>query len=559
MKYLTLFLTCCTLSVFAACEGKDEKPGMLMSGGTIITMDPAAPEVEAMMVRDGDIVAVGTRSDLVERYPGAMPFDLEGRTVIPGVIDSHVHVHELGFDRRKVDLTGVATVEDMIERMKAFYPVPEPGKWLTGQGWDEGVWASKGYPDRTLLDEAFPDNPLRLESLHGFAGFYNGKALEVASIDRNTADPKGGKIIRRSNGEPTGVMEVLAQGLVNTHIPPPTEADIKENIIAGLKTMAAAGVTQIHEAGMGPDRVAAFQSLAQEGRLPIRVYGMLDGNNETLMSRWFESGPLVDEDMMFTVRSIKVFYDGSLGSRTALLAAPYSDEPDKANMTERISPERVMSLSTRAADRGFQMSVHAIGDEGNNRTLNIYEEALDPHAGKDHRWRIEHAQVVLPDFYERTSKLGVISSMQPSHAVGDSKWAEDRLGADRIRHAYAWRRILDAGGRLLMNSDLPGEPWQPVQTLYFAVTRKTLEGAMTNDCCADQALTVDEALQAMTSAGAYAAFQEARLGSLSPGKLADFVEIDGNPRTASSDELKELKVIRTWVAGTVIAEDGLVK
>ena len=306
MKYLTLYLGCCALSAFVACEGTDENPGMLVSGGTIITMDPAAPEVEAMMVRDGDILAVGDRSDLAGQYPEAMLFDLAGRTVIPGVIDSHVHVHELGFDRRKADLTGVETVEEIVERLTAFYPVPESGKWLTGQGWDEGVWASKGYPDRALLDEAFPDNPLRLESLHGFAGFYNGKALDLAGIDRNTADPEGGKIIRRHNGEPTGVMEVLAQGLVNTHVPPPTEADIKENIIAGLKTMAAAGVTQVHEAGMGPGRVAAFQSLAQEGRLPIRVYGMLDGNNETLMSQWFENGPQIDKDMMFTPSAFAV-------------------------------------------------------------------------------------------------------------------------------------------------------------------------------------------------------------------------------------------------------------
>jgi len=559
MKHLSLYLFCCTLLVFSACEGTDEYPTMLVSGGTIITMDPAAPEVEAMIVRDGDIVAVGDRSELEGLYPNAISFDLEGRAVIPGVVDSHVHVHELGFDRRKADLTGVETVEEMVERLTAFYPVPEPEKWLSGQGWDEGVWATTGYPDRALLDEAFPDNPVRLESLHGFAGFYNGKALELAGIDRDTAEPEGGKIIRRHNGEPSGVMEVLAQGLVNKHVPPPSKKDIQENIIVGLKTMAAAGVTQIHEAGMGPDRLAAFQSLAQEGRLPIRVYGMLDGNNETLMSQWFESGPQVNEDLMFTVRSIKVFYDGSLGSRTALLAAPYSDKPEQANMTERISPEKVMSLSTRAADHGFQMSVHAIGDEGNNRTLHIYEDALARHAGKDHRWRIEHAQVVLPDFYRRTSKLGVISSMQPSHAVGDSKWAEDRVGNDRIRHAYAWRRILDAGGRLLMNSDLPGEPWEPVQTLYFAVTRKTLEGTMENGWYSDQALTVDEALEAMTSAGAHAAFQEARLGSLAPGKLADFVEIDRNPRTTPADELKNIRVIRTWVAGVVVAEDGLAK
>ncbi|MBT5874654.1 MAG: amidohydrolase family protein, partial [Candidatus Latescibacteria bacterium] len=308
-----------------------------------------------------------------------------------------------------------------------------------------------------------------------------------------------------------------------------------------------------------PDRVAAYKELAVEGRLPIRVYGMLDGNDEDLMQAWFESGPLVDENLRFTVRSIKVFYDGSLGSRTALLAAPYSDEPEKANMTERISPKRVLSLGQRAASRGFQMSVHAIGDEGNDRTLGIYESALSSHAGIDHRWRIEHAQVVLPDYYGRVATLGVISSMQSSHAVGDSKWAEDRVGSERIRNAYAWKSVLNAGASLLMNSDLPGEPWQPVQTLYFAVNRKSMDDTDGTGWYADQALTVTEALHAMTLAGAHAAFQESRIGSLTKGKYADFVELDGDPHAVAPHTLKDLTIVRTWVEGKIVAEQGVAK
>lgn len=548
------------LLILAGCESSQKEEALLIAGGTIVTVDAAQPIVEAMVIANGNIVAIGDASDLASRYPDAKSYDIEGRTIIPGVVDSHAHVHELGHDRRKADITGVDTVEEMVERLQSFYPSPPTGKWLTGQGWDEGVWASKGYPDRALLDDAFPDNPIQLESLHGFAGFYNGKALEAAGIDRNTPDPEGGKIVRRRNGEPSGVMEVLAQGLIRALIPPPSGDDIKENILAGLRTMAAAGVTSVHEAGMAPDRVAAYQELAAAGLLPIRVYGMLDGNDEDLMQTWFETGPQVDEKLRFTVRSIKVFYDGSLGSRTALLAAPYSDEPEKANMTERISPERVLSLGQRAASRGFQMSVHTIGDEGNNRTLGIYESALSSQVGLDHRWRIEHAQVVLPDYYERVSKLGVISSMQSSHAVGDSKWAEDRVGPKRIRNAYAWKRILGAGGRLLMNSDLPGEPWQPVQTLYFAVNRRSLDDADGPGWYPNQALTVTEALHAMTLAGAHAAFQESRIGSLTEGKYADFVELDRDPHNLSPNELKELTIVRTWVEGRVVAEqDGVAK
>jgi predicted amidohydrolase YtcJ len=549
------FICCIFLLAVGACGSPSQNTSdILVAGGTIITVDAEQPEAEAMVIRDGKIAAVGARAELESQYPDARLHDLEGRTMIPGVIDSHVHAHELGHDRRKADLTGVMTEDDMIERLKAFYPNPEPGKWLVGQGWDEGVWTSRGYPDRAKLDEVFPDNPLRLESLHGFAGFYNGKALEIAGIDRNTSDPEVGKIIRRTDGTPTGVMETLAQGLVNQHIAPPTLEDIKANIVAGLNTLAAVGVTSVHEAGMGADRLQGFKELADEGRLPIRVYGMLNGNDEVLMNEWFANGPLIDQNGMFTVRSIKVFYDGSLGSRTALLAAPYADKPELANMTERITPAAVTSLGERAAERGFQMSVHAIGDEGNNRTLTIYENVLEKHPGQDHRWRIEHAQVVLPDYYERASKLGVVSSMQSSHAVGDSKWAEDRIGPERIRNAYAWQRILHAGGRLLINTDLPGEPWAPVQTLYFAVTRKNLE-ENAEGWYVDQALTVEEALYAMTLAGAHGAFQEDMLGSITTGKFADLVELDHDPRKTAPDELKDIKVVRTWVAGEVVGKN----
>ena len=230
------------------------------------------------------------------------------------------------------------------------------------------------------------------------------------------------------------------------------------------------------------------------------------------------------------------------------MAGPYSDKPDAARPTERIAPAAVGSLADRAAEFGFQMAVHAIGDEGNNRTLNIYEAATD---GKDidHRWRVEHAQVVLPDFYERMANLGAIASMQSSHAVGDSAWAEDRVGAERIQHAYAWQRILNAGGTLMINSDLPGEPWTPMETLYFAITRKHLEGNEKVGWYADQALSTQQALEAMTIANAYGAFQEKMLGSLEPGKWADFVILDKNPLAVDPDQLKDIKILETWVAG----------
>ncbi len=538
----------------SAVETVTASPQSLFVNANIITMETHAPRADAMVIDDNRIIALGQSDMLKTAYPDAARIDLGGQTVLPGIIDSHVHVRELGMDRIKANLVGVKTAEDIAARLIAHYPNPKPGAWLIGQGWDEGYFASVGNPDRAVLDEAFPDNPVALESLHGFGGFYNGVALKIAGIDKNTPNPDVGDILRRENGEPTGVMLTLAQNLVNRHIPAPDQAQIEAAIKAGMAEMRAAGVTSIHEAGMTPQDVAAFEALAARGELPIRVYGLLDGNNDALMSKWFDRGLLDDPEDWLDIRGIKVFYDGSLGSRTALMREPYSDQPDAARPTERITPEAVTSLGARAAKFGFQMAVHAIGDEGNDRTLGIYETAHAPYPDQDHRWRIEHAQVVLPDYYERAATLGVMSSVESSHAVGDSGWAEDRVGSERIKHAYAWQNILGAGGRLMMNSDLPGEPWTPMETLYFSVTRQKLDGSPPGGWYADQALSVQEALYAMTAENAYGAFQDDSLGTLAPGYWADFIILDRDPFTTARQELKDIKVVETWVAGQKTAQ-----
>jgi predicted amidohydrolase YtcJ len=465
-----------------------------------------------------------------------------------------VHIRELGMDSLKANLVGVSGVKEMVERLKDKFPRPAEGDWLIGQGWDEGSFASTGYPDRRLLDIAFPNNPVALESLHGFAGLYNGYALKLANINSSTKDPEVGNIIRRTNGEPTGVMLTLAQNLIRPFIPEPSNEKIKDAIIAGLNTMASAGVTSIHEAGMTPKDVKAFISLAESNSLPIRVYGMLDGNNDELMKHWFARGPLVDKSGFLDIRSIKVFYDGSLGSRTALMEEPYSDQLGKSLATERISTKKILQLGRKAADKGFQMAVHAIGDKGNNQVLKLYEEILDTNGIFDHRWRIEHAQVLFPNFYNRAAELKVLASMQSSHAVGDSKWAEDRIGSERIQDAYAWQNILKSGVRLLLNSDLPGEPWKPMETLYFAVNRKPLDSTKdSKGWYMKQALTVEEALKAMTIENAHGAFQEKKLGSIEINKFADFIIIDKNPLTVAPEDIKNIEVLETWVSGIKVS------
>lgn len=542
------------LSACSPTQTTPKAPSTLYTNGVFLTQDVANPSANSMIIQGDVILAVG--NDLTLEHGTVV--DLGGASVLPGIIDSHVHVRELGMDEIKADLVGVETAEDIAARLTAFAPDPKPGEWVIGQGWDEGAFGSTGYPDRAAIDAAFPDNPVALESLHGFAGFYNGRALEIAGITNDTPDPKVGQILRREDGSATGVMLTLAQGLVNQHIPKPDQAQLEKAITAGLNKMAKAGVTSVHEAGMNAEDVSAFYALAEQKKLPIRVYGMLNGNDAELMNAWFERGILDDPEDWLDIRSIKVFYDGSLGSRTAVMQAPYSDKPEEANPTERITPGAMLKLGKPAAAKGFQMAVHAIGDEGNNRTLNTYDTALENHPEADHRWRIEHAQIVLPDFYSRMADKGIIASMQSSHAVGDSGWAEDRVGAARIQHGYAWQRILAAGGRLIINSDLPGEPWKPMETLYFAVTRKRLDGTSADDGTpedgwyADQALSVTEALHAMTLENAYSAFQDNRLGSLTPGKWADFIVLSNNPLTTAPDELKDIRVTDVYVAGRKI-------
>jgi predicted amidohydrolase YtcJ len=529
---------------------------IILHNGDFLTMEPGrGAAFDAMAILEDHIYAMGSFEDLSSRYPNAAQIDLKGAAVVPGFIDSHTHAHEFGQQRLKADITGLETVEAMVDALKAFFPDPKPGEWLIGQGWDEGVWSSIGLPDRALLDEAFPNNPVRLQSLHGFAGFYNGKALEIAGIDADTPDPEVGRIIRREDGSPTGVMETLAQQLVNQHIPGETVEQAKDAILAGTKALLNEGITSIHEAGLNPTVLQAYMELADEGRLPLRVYGMVNGNDDSLMQAWFARGPFSHPSGKLDIRSIKVFYDGSLGSRTALLAAAYSDNPKAAMMTERIRPDKVRSLGKTAAEKGFQMAVHAIGDEANRRVLDLYDAALEGQEETDHRWRIEHAQVVLPDYFERVAERGYISSVQSSHAVGDSKWAEDRLGAERINRAYAWKSILEAGGRLILNSDLPGEPWTPLETLYFGVTRMTLDGKPAGGWYPNQALSTYEALQAMTLSGAYAAFMESEIGSLKSGKKADFLILDRNPITIAPEQLKDLEILQIWLDGKPIPRE----
>lgn len=551
----TACVTVCAVALLSGCSSDEGgvPEAQLFVGATFVTMD-AGPAPDAMLVKDGRIVAVGTPEDLRRLSDDILLIDLTGKTIIPGVVDSHVHVRELGMDAIKVDLVGVKNVDDIVARIRAQRPDATPDDWIVGQGWDEGAFADLGgpggYPTTQALSIAYPDTPIALEALHGFAAMANDAALAKAGITATTPDPIGGTILRRDDGQPSGVLLTLAQALLFDAVPAADQAQTEQAIIAGLQTLANAGVTSVHEAGMTGRDVEAFTALAARSELPIRVFGLLNGNDEALMAEWFDRGPLDDPQDRLDIGGIKVFYDGSLGSRTALMRAPYSDRPDTARPTARISLAEVEELETNARTHGFQMAVHAIGDEANANILTSYERRLAPNEDgqvPDHRWRIEHAQVVTADFTDRAAALGVIASMQPSHAMGDSDWAEDRVGPRRIRRAYAWKSFLDAGVPVIFNSDLPGEPWTPMETLHFAVTRTKLDGSPVGGWYIGEALDRATSLRAMTLSGAHAAFQEDNLGSLAPGKWADFVVLSDNPLTAT--DIRTISVDATYVAG----------
>lgn len=540
------------LLLTTACVPADNRDSTLYTGADIITFDGSTPET--MLVIDGRIAGLGVAEDMQRLAHRPKRVDLSGKTIMPGVVDSHVHVRELGMDAIKVDLVGVKTMADIVSRIQSQRANIAPGVWIIGQGWDEGAFADYSGPDETVngypvtdrLSTAFPDNPIALESLHGFGAMANAKALEIAGIDRDRDDPPGGTILRKANGAPTGVLLTLSQALLFEHVPAPTQAQREEAIKAGLSQMAKAGVTSVHEAGMSREDVAAFRALADRGELPIRVFGMLNGNDDELMADWFASGPLDDPDDWLDIGGIKVFFDGSLGSRTAMLSEPYSDKPDAAKPTARIHLDAIDKLAVQAIDTGFQMAVHAIGDEANDCIIANYELRLYP-ADYDHRWRIEHAQVLSEDFFKRAADLFVIASMQPSHAMGDSDWAEDRVGPDRIKRSYAWDSLQEAGVPIIFNSDLPGEPWKPMETLHFAITRTKLDGPPLGGWYDNEALSREASLKAMTLDGAHAAFQDDALGSLETGKWADFVVLSDNPLTA--DDVRMIEVEATYVAG----------
>lgn len=545
--------------VFAACGGaptvKSEPPAiadLVFLGGTVRTMDPLRPRAEALAVQGGRILVVGAAAD-VRRYVGAgtRVVDLRGGTVTPGLVDGHAHLWGLGKALETLSLRGLASPEEAARLVGEAARARSPGEWIEGRGWDQNLWASRAFPTRDLLDAVAPRNPVALRRVDGHALWVNGAALAAAGIDERTPDPTGGRIVRDPQGRPTGVLIDRAIDLVERRIPPDSPEVRRRRILAGAHRALDVGLTGVHEMGIDDATLAVYRDLAARGELPIRVYAFLEGEGQvdSLATRRPDLDP--DGTAIFVLRGVKLYADGALGSRGAALLAPYADDPSNRGLV--LLDEAALAHAARmAVAHGWQLAIHAIGDRANRMVLDAYEAAGV--AGRDLRFRIEHAQVVAPEDVPRFGRLGVAAAMQPIHATSDMPWAEARLGPERVAWAYAWRTLLDAGARLIGGSDFPVEEASPLLGLYAAVTRQDAQGRPEGGWRPEQRLTLDEAIRMFTVEPAWASFQERNRGRIAPGFIADLTVFD---RELSADRgLLEARVKMVVIGGRVVREAG---
>ena len=493
---------------------------------------------------DGRVVATGDES-LLEQYPDAKRIDGERRTVLPGLIDAHAHVAGLGFLKTSLDLAGVPSVEDAVARIAAYVEDKPHGRWITGRGWNQVLWPVQEFPRASHIDAVVSDRPVWLRRIDGHAGWANSVTMRLAGITDDTPDPVGGKIIRDDNGHATGIFVDRAMDPIASHVPQPDKAEGRAAVRAAVDTLLSEGMTSVHDAGVGIMNAEIYMSMADDGELGMRVYAMIGGADEVL-DTIAEPIYAYGNDRL-EIASVKLYADGALGSRGAAMLEPYSDDPENRGLPFWTQAE-LDTMVQKANGMGFQVGIHAIGDHGNRMALNSFERVQ---GGKPSplRNRIEHSQIVALEDIPRFTALGVIASMQATHATSDKNMAEDRIGPDRILGGYAWRRMLDAGVVLANGSDFPVELSNPFHGLYAAVTRQGRDGEPEGGWHADQALTRAEALHSFTLAGAYAARQEDRLGSLEPGKWADFIVIDRDYFSIPAAEIDDIIVLETWVGG----------
>jgi predicted amidohydrolase YtcJ len=565
MKYLIVFAL--IVLAMASCTEKKPEADLIIANGTIYTAAEQRKTVEAVAVKNGKILAAGTKTE-IDEYKGDKTeiIDLQGKTMTPGFIEGHGHIMGVGYNELNLDLMTVKSYDELVARVKEAVSKAQPGQWIQGRGWHQDKWDKKpdvmikGFQTHHLLSEVSPNNPVFLRHASGHAGIANAKAMEIAGVNQLSIEKlqhnltqEGGEVIKDPLGNPTGIFNERAMSLITQHIPDNNHETDVQALELAIQACLRNGITSFHDAGAGRENIDLFHEFKQKGKLGVGLYVMITGFDRSLVYEWFSKGAEIDSSGMLTIRSVKLNCDGALGSRGAWLLEPYSDRKDSYGMAT-MPMDTVLKTSHEALKAGFQVCSHAIGDRANREILDRYEAALNGNQeqSKDHRFRIEHAQHIDPADLPRFAKLGVIPAMQAIHMSSDRPWAIERLGEKRIKEgAYMWQTLLKSGAKIVNGTDAPVEPLNIVACFYASVTRKTLKGEPAGGYEPEEKMTRDQALKSYTIDAAYGAFEENIKGSIEPGKRADFTVFTQDLMTVEEDKILDTKVAMTIVGGKV--------
>ncbi len=527
------------ISVFFFSCKSQKQADLIVHNAVVYTVDDKFSVAEAFAVKDGKIVETGSSEDILKKYKGEI-LDAGGKAVYPGFIDGHSHFYGYGEGLQQADLVGTKSWEEILEKLQQFGR-ENPEGWIIGRGWDQNDWAIKEFPDNIKLNELFPDRPVILTRIDGHAAIANKTALDLAGL--KPGQKIGGGEVETINGKLTGILVDNAQSAVYSKIPDQTEAQIKESLLDAQKNCLAVGLTSVTDCGVNHNLLPFITALQENKQLKMRIYAMLSDAQDNY-DFLFKKGAIKTDRL--NVRSFKVYMDGALGSRGACLLEPYSDKPGYSGFLLS-DKKHFAEVAQKIADAGFQMNTHAIGDSANREILNVYAKVLK---GKnDFRWRIEHAQVVNQADFKLFAENNIIPSVQSTHATSDMYWAADRLGAERVKGAYAFKQLLDQNGWLVLGTDFPVENINPMYTFYAAVVRKDMKGFPADGYQMENAMSREEALRGMTIWAAKGQFEEKEKGSIEAGKFADFVILDQDIMKADAEQLFKAQVLKTYING----------